>query len=68
MEAAPSEHLGTRVHCCRCSLPGLTGLTVYRCEGPIGPPRKKPYCGEPRALLQAPIKNRHKCNKDLPVY
>jgi hypothetical protein len=26
-------HLGTRVRCCRCSLPGLTGFTAYRCEG-----------------------------------
>ncbi len=23
-------HPGARVHCCRCSLPGLTGFTVYR--------------------------------------
>jgi len=26
-------HPGTRVHCCGCSLPGLTGFTVFRCEG-----------------------------------
>lgn len=24
-------HPGTRIHCYRCSLPGLTGFTVYRC-------------------------------------
>ena len=23
----------TRFHCCRCSLPGLTGFTISRCEG-----------------------------------
>ncbi len=26
-------HPGTRVNCCGCSLPGLTGFTIYRCEG-----------------------------------
>ena len=26
-------HPGTRVHCCRCSLPGLTGFTMYRRGG-----------------------------------
>jgi len=26
-------HPGARVHCCRCSLPGLTGFTVYRRGG-----------------------------------
>ena len=26
-------HPGTRLHCCGCSLPGLTGFTVSRCEG-----------------------------------
>ncbi len=27
------RHPGTRVHRCGCSLPGLTGFTVYRCGG-----------------------------------
>jgi len=26
-------HPGTRIGCYRCSLPGLTGFTTYRCEG-----------------------------------
>src|SRR5690554_6455352 len=26
-------HPGTRVDCYRCSLPGLAGFAVYRCEG-----------------------------------
>jgi len=26
-------HLGTRIHCYRCSLPGLAGFAVYRREG-----------------------------------
>ena len=26
-------HPGARVHCCRCSLPGLTGFTIYRRGG-----------------------------------
>lgn len=26
-------HPGTRIHCCGCSLPGLTGFTAKRCEG-----------------------------------
>ena len=29
-------HPGTRVRCCRCSLPGLTGFTTCRCEGTGG--------------------------------
>ena len=26
-------HPGTRINRCRCSLPGLTGFTIWRCEG-----------------------------------
>ena len=26
-------HPGARSHCCRCSLPGLTGFTAFRREG-----------------------------------
>ena len=26
-------HPGTHIHCCGCSLPGLTGFTTYRCGG-----------------------------------
>ncbi len=29
-------HPGTRCHRCGCSLPGLTGFTVDRCEGTDG--------------------------------
>ena len=29
-------HPGTRVRCCRCSLPGLTGFTTYRRGGTGG--------------------------------
>ena len=25
-------HPGARIHCCRCSLPGLTGFTISRRE------------------------------------
>jgi len=28
-------HLGTRVDNYRCSLPGLAGFTIYRCEGTV---------------------------------
>ena len=33
MGVACQQHSGTRIHRCGCSLPGLTGFTVYRCEG-----------------------------------
>ena len=26
-------HPGTRINSYRCSLPGLAGFTIYRCEG-----------------------------------
>ena len=29
-------HPGTRIRCCRCSLPGLTGFTTSRCGGTDG--------------------------------
>lgn len=29
-------HPGTHIHRCGCSLPGLTGFTVSRCEGTDG--------------------------------
>ena len=34
-------HPGTRVRRCRCSLPGLTGFTTWRCEG-TGADRHRP--------------------------
>jgi len=33
MGVACQQHSGTQVHRCGCSLPGLTGFTVYRCGG-----------------------------------
>ncbi|GMV67567.1 MAG: hypothetical protein AMXMBFR76_00060 [Pseudomonadota bacterium] len=34
MGGSPGQpHSGARVHCCRCSLPDLTGFTMYRREG-----------------------------------
>ena len=36
VEATHQPHPGTRVRCCRCSLPGLTGFTTCRREGTGG--------------------------------
>jgi hypothetical protein len=46
------SHPGARVHCCRCSLPGLTGFTAYRREG-TGTSRHKPAVNEPGAHYMA---------------
>ena|GEM_PF-5275618 len=56
-------HPGTRINSYRCSLPGLAGFTIYRCEGTGGTTithsgtssLKAAYCAEKHAALQAPI-------------
>ena len=50
-------HPGTRVHCYRCSLPGLAGFTVCRCGGTSGSAITRfsasAHCGQRPDSLQA---------------
>jgi hypothetical protein len=53
-------HPGARVHCCRCSLPGLTGFTTCRREG-----ANRGHHRSPRLLIPVMPKQRGKalCRK-----
>ena len=63
-------HPGTRVRRCRCSLPGLTGFTTWRCEGtdadrhrPCASARRRGRIS--RAPTQTPSRARQRCRPGL---
>jgi hypothetical protein len=64
-------HSGTRIHCYRCSLPGLAGFTIYRC-GETGaghhcalkPDRNLAMWGKPRPTVQWTFAARRTTRRD----
>ena len=66
-------HPGTRVRRCRCSLPGLTGFTTWRCEGtdadrrrPCASSRRRARISRVSALSPGPVSTPCRPGSTLP--
>ncbi len=66
----PQPHPGARIHCCGCSLPGLTGFTVYRREGTRtgDPTNRSDQCADGSGSLHEGNKGSQVAWRPMPVF